>query len=138
GDYSGIAAFNRQVHPLWTDSRMFFPVADTHSPTRREDNATSVIINCSEPAAVAAPSVNPSTASGVAVSWSAPAGWGTNATNGTYSVYRNTTATLPGGSPLALNLTATNYVDATGVNRTTYYYFIRAQNNCPGPALTPI
>src|SRR5205807_6805691 len=82
--------------------------------------------------------VNPSTASGVAVSWSAPAGWGTNATNGTYSVYRNTSATFPGGSPLTSGLTATNYVDTTGVNSTTYYYFVRAKNNCPGTALTPM
>ncbi|HEY6230914.1 MAG TPA: carboxypeptidase regulatory-like domain-containing protein [Pyrinomonadaceae bacterium] len=138
GDYTGIAAFNRQVHPLWTDSRMFFPVADTQSPTRREDNATSTIINCSSPAVVAAPSVNPSTAPNVAVSWSAPSGWGTGATNGTYSVYRNTTPVFPGGAPLASGLAATNYVDTTGVNGTTYYYFVTAKNNCSGTALTPM
>ncbi len=138
GDYSGIAAFNRQVHPLWTDSRMFFPTADTQSPTRREDNATSTIVNCSAPGTVAAPTVNSSTAPSVSVSWTAPAGWGTNATNGTYSVYRNTSATFPGGSPLASGLTATSYVDTTGVNGTTYFYFVRARNNCPGTALTPM
>lgn len=138
GDYSGIAAFNRQVHPLWTDSRMFFPTADTQSPTRREDNATAVITNCSAPTTVAAPSVNSSTTPSVTVSWSAPTGWGTNATNGTYSVYRNTTSTFPGGSPLASGLTATNYVDTTGVLNTTYFYFVRAKNNCPGTALTPM
>jgi uncharacterized repeat protein (TIGR01451 family) len=138
GDYTGIAAFNRQVHPLWTDSRSFFPVADTQSPTRREDNATSTIINCSAPAAIGAPSVNSSTTPSVTVSWSAPAGWGINATNGTYSVYRNTTSTFPGGSPLASGLTSTSYVDTTGVNSTTYFYFVRAKNNCPGTALTPM
>ena len=138
GDYSGIAAFNRQVHPLWTDSRMFFPTADTQSPTRREDNGTATITNCSAPTTVAAPTVNPSTSSGDAVSWTAPTGWGTNATNGTYSVYRNTTSTFPGGSPLASGLTATNYVDTTGVNGTTYFYFVQAKNNCPGTALTPM
>jgi hypothetical protein len=138
GDYTGIAAFNRQVHPLWTDSRMFFPVADTQAPTRREDNATSTIINCSSPAAVAAPAVNPSTAPNVAVSWSAPSGWGTGATNGTYYVYRNTTPVFPGGAPLASGLTATSYVDSTGVNGTTYYYFVTARNNCSGTALTPM
>ena len=138
GDYTGIAAFNRQVHPLWTDSRMFFPTADTQAPTRREDNATTVITNCSAPVTVNAPTVNSSTAPSVAVSWSAPAGWGTNATNGTYSVYRNTAATFPGGSPLASGLTATSYVDTTGVAGTTYYYFVSAKNNCPGTALTPM
>jgi len=138
GDYSGIAALNRQVHPLWTDSRMFFPLADTQSPTRREDNATNVIINCSAPAAVSAPTVNPTTAPSVVVSWSAPAGWGTNASSGTYSVYRNTTNTFPGGSPLVSGLTSTNYVDTTGTVSTTYFYFVRAKNNCPGTALTPM
>src|SRR5207247_5556759 len=113
GDYSGIAALNRQVHPLWTDSRMFFPTADTQSPTRREDNATSAIVNCSAPSAIAAPNVNPTTAPSIVVSCSAPAGWGTNATSGTYSVYRNTSAVFPGGAPLASNLTSTTYVDTT-------------------------
>ncbi|HJQ41425.1 MAG TPA: carboxypeptidase regulatory-like domain-containing protein, partial [Thermoanaerobaculia bacterium] len=138
GDYSGIAALNRQVHPLWTDSRMFFPAADTQSPTRREDNATSTIINCSAPAAVAAPGVNSTTAPSVVVSWNAPAGWGTNATGGTYSVYRATSAVFPGGSPLASNLTSTSYVDTTGTPGTTYFYFVRAKNNCPGTTLTPM
>ena len=138
GDYSGIAALNRQVHPLWTDSRMFFPAADTQSPTRREDNATSAIVNCSAPSAIAAPNVNPTTAPSVVVSWSAPAGWGTNATSGTYSVYRNTSAVFPGGAPLASNLTSTTYVDTTGIVSTTYFYFVRAKNNCPGTALTPM
>ncbi|MFL6334264.1 MAG: Ig-like domain repeat protein [Pyrinomonadaceae bacterium] len=138
GDYMGIAAINRQVHPLWTDSRMFFPVADTHSPTRREDNASAAVTYCTAPTTINAPNVNPSTTPSVVVSWSAPAGWGTNATNGTYSVYRNTTNSFPGGSPLASGLTATSYIDTTGVGGTTYYYFIRAKNNCPGTALTPM
>ena len=138
GDYTGIAALNRQVHPLWTDSRSFFPVADTQSPTRREDIGTSTIINCSAPASVTAPTVNSTTAPSAAVNWSAPSGWGTNATNGTYSVYRNTTAVFPGGAPLTSGLTATSYVDTTGVASTTYYYFVRATNNCPGTPLTPM
>jgi hypothetical protein len=138
GDYSGIAAANRQVHPLWTDSRMFFPLADTQAPTRREDNATSNIVNCSAPSAITAPSVNSTTAPSVVVSWTAPAGWGTNATSGTYSVYRNTTTTFPGGVPLASGLTSTSYIDATGVAGTTYFYFVRAKNNCPGTTLTPM
>jgi hypothetical protein len=138
GDYAGIAAINRQVHPLWTDSRMFFPVADTHSPTRREDNASATVTYCTAPTTINAPAVNSSTTPSVVVSWSAPAGWGTGATNGTYSVYRNTSNTFPGGSPLASGLTATSYIDTTGAGGTTYYYFIRAKNNCPGTALTPL
>jgi hypothetical protein len=138
GDYTGIAALNRQVHPLWTDSRMFFPLTDTQSPTRREDNATSVITNCSAPVTINAPTVNSSAAPSVAVSWAAPGGWGTNATNGTYSVYRNTTPTFTGASLLASGLTGTSYLDTTGVATTTYYYFVTAKNNCPGTALTPM
>ena len=136
GDYSGLAALNRQAHPIWTDSRMFFPVADTQSPSRKEDNATATITNCSAPSAIASPGVNSSTAPSVAISWSAPAGWGTNATNGTYSVFRDTSPVFPSGSPLASALTSTSYVDTTGNSGTTYYYFVRAKNNCPGTALT--
>jgi uncharacterized repeat protein (TIGR01451 family) len=117
---------------------MFFPTADTQAPTRREDNATAVITNCSAPVALGAPSVNPSTAPNVAVTWGAPSGWGTNATNGTYSVYRSTDPTFPQGAPLASGLTATSYVDTTGVAGTTYYYFVTAKNNCPGTVLTPM
>ena len=138
GDYSGLAALNRQAHPIWTDSRMFFPVADTQSPSRKEDTATATITNCSAPSAIASPGVNPSTAPSVAISWSAPAGWGTTATNGTYSVFRDTSPVFPSGSPLASGLTSTNYVDTTGNSGTTYYYFVRAKNNCPGTALTPM
>jgi hypothetical protein len=138
GDYAGIAAANRQVHPLWMDSRMFFPLADTQAPTRREDNATSAVVNCTVPSAIGAPGVNSTTAPSVVVSWSAPASWGTNATTGTYSVYRNTSAVFPGGSPLVSGLTATSYNDNTGVNGTTYFYFVRATNNCPGTILTPM
>jgi hypothetical protein len=138
GDYTGLAAANRQVHSLWTDSRAFFPVADTQSPTRREDNGTSTITNCSAPAVVSSPAVNSSTTPSVAVTWAAPSGWGTNATNGTYSVYRNTTPAFPAGAALASGLTSTSYVDATGIGGTTYYYFVRARNNCPGTVLTPM
>jgi len=138
GDYTGIAALNRQVHPLWTDSRSFFPLADTTSPTRREDNATATIVNCSVPAAISAPSVNPSTAPNVAVTWSAPTAWGTNATGGTYTVYRNTTPTLVGATQVAIGLTSTSFVDGTGATGTTYYYFVAGRNNCSGTALTPM
>jgi hypothetical protein len=138
GDYSGVAASNRQVHPSWTDSRMFFPVADTRSPTRREDSATATITNCSAPSAITSPVVSSSTAGGVAISWAAPNQWGAKATDGTYAVFRDTTPVFSSGSPLASDLTATTYVDTTGVDGTTYYYFVRAKNNCPGTALTPM
>ena len=138
GDYSGVIAVNRQVHPLWTDSRQFYPAA---GDTRLEDMATATITNCSAPTSIAAPAVSVGPSCGtptVVVTWSAPAGWGTNATSGTYSVYRSTTSTFPGGSPIASGLSATNYSDTTGIGGTTYYYFVSAKNNCPGTALTPM
>ena len=102
GDYSGIAAFepsgpsavDRLAHVL---PGRRHAVAD--APGRQRDRQR--IVNCSAPSAIAAPAVNSTTAPSVAVSWSAPAGWGTNATNGTYSVYRDTDPVFPGGSPSA-------------------------------------
>ena len=141
GDYSGIVAANRQVHPFWMDSRNFFPLADTVSPTRREDAASATIIHCSAPSAVTALSATPNgscATPSVDVSWSAPSSWGTNATGGTYSVYRSTTAVFPGGSPLASGLSSTSWNDSTGLPGFTYYYFVVARNNCPGTTLTPI
>ncbi|MEA2239415.1 MAG: hypothetical protein QOC81_4139 [Thermoanaerobaculia bacterium] len=139
GDYAGVVAANRVVHPFWVDSRNFFPVADTTSPSRAEDVSSAAIVNCSSPAQVASPGVSTSCpTTGVQVSWTAPSGWGTNATSGTYSVYRSTTASFPNGSPLVSGLTSTSFNDSSGVSGTTYFYFIAARNNCPGTTLTPM
>ncbi|HEV8267663.1 MAG TPA: sialidase family protein, partial [Thermoanaerobaculia bacterium] len=86
GDYMGIAASNRQVHSLWTDTRNYFPV----NGTKKEDAATSTIVNCSAPAWGATPTASCGGAT-LSISWTAPA-WGTNATGGTYTVYRHTDA----------------------------------------------
>jgi hypothetical protein len=139
GDYAGIVAANRKVVPFWMDSRNFFPSADTVSPTRREDAAAAVITNCSAPTGVAAPSVAAACdAPRVQLTWSAPAGWGTNATSGTYSVYRSTTTSFANAILLASNLNTTSYDDSTGLPTVTYYYFTVAKNNCPGTTLTPM
>ena len=138
GDYAGIVATNRKVIPFWMDSRNFFPLADTVSPTRREDAAAATIINCSAPAGVSAPSVaSACSAPRVQLSWSAP-GWGTNATSGTWSVYRSTTSSFANAILLASNLNTTSYDDSTGLPTVTYYYFLVAKNNCPGTTLTPM
>jgi hypothetical protein len=140
GDYAGIIAVNRKVYPLWTDTRQFYPVIN-FSDNRNEDLATAVVVNCSVPSSVATPTVSIGTscaAPTVVVTWTAPSGWGTNATSGTYSVYRSTTPGFPGGSPLASGLTSPTYSDTTGSGGTTYYYFVTATNNCPGTALTPM
>src|SRR5690349_212374 len=121
------------------DSRNFFPSADTVSPTRREDAASSTIVHCSAPSSVATPTLTANCAAPrVTVSWSAPGGWGTNATSGTYSVYRNTTPVFAGATLLASNLGVTSYDDLSGLPTVTYYYFVVAKNNCPGTTLTPM
>ncbi len=136
GDYSGIAAFNRQVHPFWTDSRQFYPAA---TGTLLEDGGTTTIINCSAPDVISAPVIGTCpVASGIALSWSAPPGWGTNATGGTYSVYRGTSTSFGSASPVVTGLSGTTYSDTTSTGGTTYYYFVKATNNCPGTALTPM
>jgi hypothetical protein len=140
GDYSGIIATNRKVLPLWTDSREFYPTFPG-SDTRREDMAVATIVNCSAPSSLSTPTVSVGPSCGtptVVVNWTATSGWGTNATGGTYSVYRSTTSTFPGGSPLASGLSTTTYSDTTGSGGTTYRYFVTATNNCPGTALTPM
>jgi hypothetical protein len=139
GDYEGVVATNRISHPIWTDTRNFYPSADTQSPTRVEDAVTCALANCSAPSSIAAPSTATACSpSRVQITWSAPSSWGTNATNGTYSVYRSTTSTFPGGSPLVSGLTTTSYDDTSGTPGVAYYYFVQAKNNCPGTALTPM
>jgi fibronectin type 3 domain-containing protein len=137
GDYSGIVAINRQVHPFWMDSREFFP---TSGSSKLEDAGTSIIVNCSVPTGLAAPTATPGASCAspsVAVSWSAPA-WGTNATSGTYTVLRSTTNSIGAALSIATGLSTTSYNDTSGVAGTTYYYFVTAKNNCPGTALTPM
>lgn len=140
GDYGGCVAANRQVHPFWVDSRQFQPLADTFSPSRLEDAGSATIVNCSAPTGVTTPAASTtcSPSPRVQLSWSSVSGWGTNATNGTYAVYRSATAVFPGGAPLVSNLTGTTYADTTGLPGTTYYYFVTATNNCPGTILTPM
>src|SRR6266516_2873743 len=139
GDYEGMWALNRIAHPIWTDTRNFYPSADTQSPTRAEDAVSCALTNCSAPTGVNAPSTAIACSpSRVQLSWSAPSGWGTNATSGTYSIYRSTTTTFPGGPPLISGLTTTSYDDTSGTPGVAYYYFVQAKNNCPGTALTPM
>src|SRR5450830_91813 len=137
GDYSGMVALNRISHPLWTDSRNFYPTADTQSPTRAEDAATSAVTFCTAPTGVVAPTLACSGSQPV-VTWSAPATWGTNATGGTYSVIRFTDAACTLGRTVVSASATSPYTDATAVPGTTYYYEITATNNCPGTLLTPM
>jgi hypothetical protein len=135
GDYMGVAAANRKVFVVSTDSRQFYP-AHTGS-SLREDMAAMVVTNCSPPLF---PHVQPTTAlsgSGVLLSWPA-AGVGTNATAVTYTVTRykgSTCGGLGAGVPVPPNMTSV--LDAPLASG-TYSYRVTAKNNCPGTVLTPM
>jgi PKD-like domain len=134
GDYMGIAALNRSVHPYWTDSRQFYTTA---GDARVEDTATAAITNCSPPVWAAAPTAA-CAGSSISIAWTAPS-WGTNATSGTYAVYRYTDAACSMNQTLvASGLSTTGAADAAAVPGTSYYYDVVATNNCPGTALTPM
>jgi len=47
----------------------------------------------------------------------------------TYSIYRGTTSGGEGTTPIATNITATTYADATVTSGTTYYYKVSATNS---------
>jgi hypothetical protein len=131
GDYMGIAASNRQVHGIWTDTRNYFPV----NGTKKEDAATSTIVNCSAPAWGATPAASCNGAT-LSISWTSPS-WGTNATSGTYTVYRHTDAGCTSAAvQVAADIPGTSTTDAPPAG--TYHYKVVAKNNCPGTALTPM
>jgi hypothetical protein len=132
GDYLGVAAINRKVQVVWTDSRQFYPSFTTN--TKVEDFATVTFTNCSSPR-VSVPSVT-QTVSGVSVSWGIQT-WGTNATSGTFGLDRFSNGTCSGqathvGSYFGSTFSASDAPPAGG----TYTYKITATNNCPGTALT--
>jgi hypothetical protein len=64
---------------------------------------------------------------GVNISWTAPSSWGDSG-NGTrtYSIYRSDSVYVATG----LSEGTTSYNDNTGINGTTYYYWVRAMNGC--------
>jgi|GEM_PF-476877 len=55
--------------------------------------------------------------------------WSAGANASTYNVYRGTTANGESATPIATNLTATNYTDLTVSNGTTYYYKVASANS---------
>ena len=132
GDYMGVAAINRKVQVVWTDSRQFFP--GTTSNTKVEDLATVTFTNCSAPR-VSIPTVT-QTVSGVNVSWGIQT-WGVNATSGTFNLVRFSNSSCAGlgvvvGTYFGSTFSASDTPPAPG----TYTYKITATNNCPGTALT--
>jgi hypothetical protein len=138
GEYMGADAHNRIAYAAWADSRQFYPASTSNA--QKENVAFGTVTFCSVPTAFSAPTATPGcngSAAKVDLSWSAPGSWGTNATNGTYSVERATNIAGP-YSTLVSGLATTSYTDNTAAATTTYYYRIVAKNNCPGTVLTPM
>jgi hypothetical protein len=75
----------------------------------------------------------------VGIDFSAPVKWGQNATNGTLLVERALAAKGPFTAVSGfLSSSTTAFTDSTANPSTSYFYRIRATNNCPGTALTPM
>jgi hypothetical protein len=132
GDYLGLAANNRQVHAVWTDTRQFFPGSTTS--TRKEDIANVTYTNCSAPrVSVPFPSAS---ATGITISWGIQT-WGVNATSGSYTLTRfpNSNCSFLGfavGTYANGTLSAFDSPPVSG----TYTYLLSSTNNCPGTPLT--
>jgi hypothetical protein len=134
GDYMGLAATNRQIHVVSTDSRQFFPASTTS--TRKEDIANVTYTNCSAPR-VSVPSLS-ATISGINISWGVQT-WGVNATTGNFTLTRYSNSTCSGfgfsvGSYGGGTFSAFDSPPSSG----TYTYMVTATNNCPGTPLTPM
>ena len=96
------------------------------SPQSNEAFATPNLVQATVPSAPQGLAATGGNAS-VKLSWSAPASNGGAAITG-YDVYRGTTAGGESGTPVASNVTATSYTDASVTNGTAYYYTVAAVN----------
>jgi fibronectin type 3 domain-containing protein len=96
------------------------------SPVSNEASATPVLVQATVPSApqsLVATSGNDS----ASLSWSAPASNGGSPVIG-YDVYRGTSPGAESVTPLATNVSASSYTDASALNGTTYYYTVAAIN----------
>jgi hypothetical protein len=130
GDYSGMAALSMIAHPLWTDSRQFYP---TSGNAKIEDAATATVTNaCTTPPSPVAGNNGPicagqtlqltaSTVTGATYSWTGPNGFtstqqnpsipnATTAATGTYTVIASVGACA---SPPATTTATVNALPAT-------------------------
>ncbi len=137
GDYLGVAAFNRKMIAVWTDSRQFFDQVYTDL---LEDAAVGSATYCSRPkwAPGPVPEVQSPASGSIQITLPQLLSWGTNATGGTTDLLRYSGADctgvpveiqVPGGA-----LQATDAPPIAG----TYSYQVRVRNDCPGTELTPM
>src|SRR5260370_14635615 len=101
---------------------------------RMDESHPWVQIGSSAPTPPTAPQSLAATAGSgsVSLSWAAPASNGGAAITG-YNVYRGTSAGGESATPVATNVTATNFTDTSLTNGTTYYYRVAAVNSAGTP-----
>ena len=96
------------------------------SPQSSETSATPVLVQATVPSAPQSLTATGGNAS-VSLSWAAPSSNGGSPVTG-YDVYRGTTAGGESATPLATNVSARSFTDASAVNGTTYFYTVAAVN----------
>jgi hypothetical protein len=135
GDYSGIAANDRQVHTLWTDSRNLYP---SSVDSRDEDVATTTLVNCSPPVWSGAPSAE-------VRRWEhrqlVASRMGDECDGGAFLSSRFTDGACTAGKTVVasgLSSGTTQVPRHDRLARRTYHYSGTATNDCPGTALTPM
>ena len=96
------------------------------SANSNEANATPMQVQATAPSAPQSLSATGGNAS-ARLSWTAPASNGGSAITG-YNVYRGTSPGGESATPLATNVAATSFTDATANNGSTYYYKVAAVN----------
>jgi Fibronectin type III domain len=104
------------------------------SPQSNEASATPVAVQATVPSPPQSLTANAGNGS-VNLSWAAPASNGGSPITG-YNVYRGTSAGGEAATPIATNVTGTNFNDTSTNNGTTYYYTVAAVN-AVGVSLPP-